>query len=58
MKLQFKKWLESIFGQGILDDPEPASEAPRNLNNGAMPSYDLRPLPGNKKAMKKKQSKN
>lgn len=42
-KLNFKKWAESIFGRGIMDEPEPASEIPMTLNkiqNGAFPSYD------------------
>lgn len=56
MELNFKKWLESVFGQPV-DEPEPASETPRKLNNGALPRYDLEPLPGNTKAMKK-QKKN
>jgi hypothetical protein len=52
VELKFKKWLESIFGQPV-DEPEPASETPRKLNNGAFQRYDLEPLPGNKKPMKK-----
>jgi hypothetical protein len=58
--LEFKKWAESIFGRGIMDDPEPASQIPLWLNkiqNGAFPQYDLEPLPGNKKSMKKMKKK-
>lgn len=58
--LEFKKWAESIFGRGIMDDPEPASQIPLWLNkiqNGAFPQYDLEPLPGNKKPMKKMKKK-
>ena len=43
IELDFKKWIESIFGKGILDEPEPASEIPMILNkiqNGAFPSYN------------------
>jgi len=60
MKLEFKKWAESIFGRGILDEPEPASQIPIWLNkiqNGAFPQYDLEPLPGNKKPMKKQKKR-
>lgn len=55
-KLNFKQWIESIFGRGILDDPEPASQIPLDINkrqNQAFPQYDFEPLPGNKKPMKK-----
>jgi hypothetical protein len=62
--LNFKKWAESIFGQGIMDDPEPASEIPMWLNkiqNGAFPSYDVPesdPLMANiKKRLKDKKMK-
>jgi len=60
VRLEFKKWAESIFGRGIMDDPEPASQIPLWLNkiqNGAFPQYDLEPLPGNKKPMKKMKKK-
>ena len=60
VRLEFKKWAESIFGRGIMDDPEPASQIPMWLNkiqNGAFPQYDLEPLPGNKKPMKKMKKK-
>lgn len=57
MKLDFKLWFE-LFGRAILDDPIPSSEIPRKLNNGAMPTYDLEPLPGNKKPMKKMKKNN
>ena len=43
VELNFRKWTESIFGKGIMDEPEPASEIPMMLNkiqNGAFPSYD------------------
>ena len=36
-----------MFGQPV-DEPL-ASEAPSALNNGALPSYDLTPLPNTKK---------
>lgn len=52
-EMSFRRWLESIMGQPVME-PIPSSETPRKLNNGAMPRYDLEPLPGNKKAMKKK----
>jgi hypothetical protein len=60
VELNFKKWLESMFGQPV-DEPL-ASEAPSALNNGALPSYDLTPLPGRKKkktmyALLKRQNK-
>jgi len=45
--VNFKEWFESMFGQPV-DEPL-ASEAPRALNNGALPSYDLTPLPNTKK---------
>ena len=60
VRLEFKKWAESIFGRGIMDDPEPASQIPMWLNkiqNGAFPQYDLEPLPSNKKPMKKMKKK-
>jgi hypothetical protein len=41
MELDFKKWAESIFGKAVLDDPIPASEIPRHLNNGADPRYEV-----------------
>lgn len=49
-----------MFGQPV-DEPL-ASEAPSALNNGALPSYDLTPLPGRKKkktmyALLKRQNK-
>ena len=56
VSLEFKRWVESIFGRAVMDDPEPASQIPLWLNkmqNGAFPQYDLEPLPGNKKPMKK-----
>lgn len=54
-KLNFKQWVESIFGRGILDDPEPASNAPNimaKIYGGAYPSYDPESLP-HQKAMKR-----
>ena len=61
--LEFRLWIESIFGRAFTGEPEPASEIPMLINkiqNGAFPQYDFEPLPGNKKAMKKakKQKKN
>ncbi len=57
MKLQFKLWVDSVFGSaGPGIDDRPASEIPIRLNriqNGAFPQYDFEPLPGNKKPMKK-----
>lgn len=63
MELNFKKWAESIFGRAVLDDPEPASELPRHLNNGAVPRYevpDVDPLMANinKKCRRNRKSKN
>jgi len=57
MKLEFKKWLESILGQPVDQaDPIPASQYPASLNNNAFPSYDIeepRPIWAKKKRMKK-----
>lgn len=65
INLKFKEWVESIFGQGILNDPEPASEIPMWLNkiqNGAFPSYNVKesdPLMANiKKRLKNKRINN
>ena len=53
MKLNFKKWVESIFG-GLPQEEMPSSEIPRKVNNNAFINPDLlNPLPGNKKLMKK-----
>lgn len=60
MKLNFKDWIESIFGQAVdLAEPIPASNAAKALNNGAFPTYDLQPLPGRrmKRTTMKKQTK-
>ena len=55
VKLNFRSWLESIFGSGGVDGPIPASSGPELLakvTGGAYPSYDLEPLP-NQKHMKR-----
>jgi hypothetical protein len=55
VNLEFKLWAESIFGRAVME-PEPASNVPNllaKIYGGAYPSYDLKPLPGNKKLMKK-----
>lgn len=38
----FRKWYESIFGGGSVDqqEPIPASEYPNSLNRTAYPSWD------------------
>ncbi len=58
MELSFKRWLESIMGSPVDQaEPIPASEAPRSLNNGAFPSYEIdddQPIWAKKKKMKKK----
>lgn len=65
IELDFKTWTESIFGRGILDEPEPASEIPMWINkiqNGAFPSYNAPesdPLMSNiKKKFKNRNGKN
>ncbi len=42
MQLEFKKWVESIFGGRSVDqnEPIPASNAPLALNNKAFPDYN------------------
>jgi hypothetical protein len=51
VKLNFRSWLESVFGAGDVNGPTPASVAPeliaKNIG-GAYPTYDLRPLPHEK----------
>lgn len=54
MKLEFKRWFED---GGMSRAIEPPVQDPSKLNNGAFPRYDLTPLPGNKKPMKKMKKK-
>lgn len=61
MTLNFRQWAESIFGQGILQEPEPASEIPMIINkiqNGAFPSYNPTDKLPYRKPMPRKAKKN
>jgi hypothetical protein len=52
-KLNFKNWVESIFGDWP-QEKMPASELPSKLNNTALINPDLlNPLPGSKKIIMK-----
>jgi len=64
IKINFKKWTESIFGQAFTPEEEPSSVEAVKKNNGAFPSYDMEKLPYEKSMKRntmkqtKKQTKN
>jgi len=60
-EINFRQWIESIFGQAFTPEEEPASVNAVKQNNGAFPRYDLERLPNEtpmKRMKMKKSAKN
>lgn len=53
-ELDFKSWLENSGPPGGLEPPKQNPEVMAKETKGGMVQYGGEPLPGNKKAMKKK----
>ena len=55
--LNFRKWVESIFGQAITPEEIPSSANAVKADSGAFPRYDLEGLPHQTPMKRKKMKK-